>query len=154
MKQSSVVVKGIGVFVVAGLVLGAMVRFQSVQAQDRRDPAVEQFQPPPGPPGAPGFPGVPGAPGFGQPGAPMGRPMMGGGAAIAVAGESVYVVQGNSLYKFNADDLRLIKRVTLEAGPPPGRPGVEGRPDRPRGEGDRRPEGERRRDGEGEKDER
>jgi hypothetical protein len=146
MKQSAVVVKWVGVLVVAGLVLGAMVRFQSAQAQDRRDPAVEQFQPPPGPPGA--VPGAPGEP-FGPPGGPLGRPMMGGGVAIAVAGESVYVVQGNSLYKFNADDLRLIKRVTLEAGPPPGRPGVEGRPARPRGEGDRRPEGDRRRDGEG-----
>lgn len=129
MKQSSVVVKWVGGLVVAGLVLGAMVRFQSAQAQNRQDPPVVQVPPPPGPPGEPGF--VP-------PGAPVGRPMM-GGAAIAVQGESVYVVQGNSLYKFNADDLRLVKRVTLEPGPPPGRP---------RGEGDRRPEGERRREGE------
>ncbi|MCS6863059.1 MAG: hypothetical protein NZT92_22365 [Abditibacteriales bacterium] len=135
MKQSSVVVKWVGMFVVAALVLGAMVRFQSAQAQNRRDPAVEQFQPPPGPAGEPGF--VP-------PGAPVGRPMMGptSGVAIAVAGESVYVVQGNSLYKFTADDLRLVKRVILEPGPLPGRPGVEGRPDRPRGEGERRRDGE------------
>lgn len=146
MKQRSVVYRWVAVMGIAVLVLGAMMRFQSAQAQERD--AFQQGQPP-----APGFPQPPGG-GFGGGGGfAGGRPMMGpmgGGSAIAVSGDSVYVIQGNSLFKFAANDLRLVKRVQLEMGPPPGGPGgpgFEGGPRRPGGEGERRRDGDRK-DGE------
>lgn len=39
--------------------------------------------------------------------------------AIAVAGDAVFVVKGNTLYKFSADDLSLIAKAELEEEPPP-----------------------------------
>jgi hypothetical protein len=68
--------------------------------------------------------------GFGGPG--MGRPMRPpSSGALAVSGKYVYVLQGNSLFQFSAEDLTQLKKVDLpaetfplpEAPPPP--PGLE-----------------------------
>jgi len=90
------------VYVVIGIVaLGVLATAISVYAQ-----------PPAG--GAPG--GAPGG-GFGGPGGGRGGfmgMMMGGGPAIAVAGDSVYVVYMGTLFKFNADTLEEIAQVQLK----------------------------------------
>ncbi|MDQ3812432.1 MAG: cytochrome c [Armatimonadota bacterium] len=39
-----------------------------------------------------------------------------GGTAVAVAGSFIFVVQGNTLYQFALDDLRLIRQVSLNQG--------------------------------------
>ena len=85
-------------------------------------------------------------------GGPGGMPLLGGGrggAALAVSGEYVYVLHGNTLYQFAAEDLKLVKKVTLEEdrpmGPPMGPPGGERRdfggrrPGGPRPPGGERP---------------
>ena len=46
-------------------------------------------------------------------------PIMGGAAAIAAAGEYVYVVQGNTLYQFSANTLKLRNKAQLATTPPP-----------------------------------
>jgi hypothetical protein len=55
---------------------------------------------------------------------------MGGGAAIAVAGESVYVIYMGTLFKFNADTLEEEAQVRLQPQglPMGGRPGAPGAP--------------------------
>lgn len=69
--------------------------------------------------GGPGFQG--GMPGMGQGGPPMGG---GGGAAIAVADGKVFVVQGPTIYKFDAASLELeLKTTFLERPAGPGAPG-------------------------------
>ncbi len=42
---------------------------------------------------------------------------MAGPPAIAVAGDAVYVVKGNTIYKFSTDDLSLIAKSQLEELP-------------------------------------
>jgi hypothetical protein len=54
--------------------------------------------------------------------------MMGGGTAIAVSGDSVYVVYMGTLFKFNADTLEEVAQVQLKPAAlanlrPPGAPG-------------------------------
>ncbi len=48
---------------------------------------------------------------------------MGGTPAIAVADGAVFVVQGGTLYKFNAETLELLGKVTFEQPPVWGAPG-------------------------------
>lgn len=75
-------------------------------------------QPPAG--GAPG--GGPGGPGGGR-GDFMGMMRMAGGGAIAVHGESVYVLFMGTLFKLNADTLEIEAQVQLR---PQGLPGPMG----------------------------
>ncbi len=104
-------------------------------------------QPPPGQPPAPGFqpplPGQPPMPGQpfqpGQPPMPGGpfppmMPMPGPSVAIHATSDYVYVVRGNTLFQFDARDLKLLKRVELEERRPhPGalRPPGAGQPPQP-----------------------
>ena len=104
--------------------------------------------PPPGPGDERGFERGRGGPRGRRPGGPgmpgMNRPFPGarGGAALAVHGDHVYVLSGNTLYQFAAEDLGLVKKVTLQEerpfGPPrgPRRGPGEGRPDGRRPPGD------------------
>lgn len=58
-------------------------------------------------------------------------PMMGGmcsmtgSSAVTVSGDTIYVVKGNSLYKFDRD-LKLVKRAELEPGSGMPRQGMMG----------------------------
>jgi len=84
-------------------------------------------QPGPAPGGAPGG-------GFGgRGGGFMG--MMGGSTAIAVSGDSVYVVFMGTLFKFNADTLEEVAQVRLrpEGMPMMGPGGAGGAPPAPPG---------------------
>ncbi len=78
----------------------------------------------PGPPAGPGqrefrFPGL-GRPGGSGP-MPMG-PAGGGSVALAAHGDYVYVLRGNTLYQFAAEDLKLLNKVRLEEERPMPRP--------------------------------
>ena len=87
-------------------------------AQEGRPPAAAPA--PPMAPGAPGAaplqPGMPGGPAGQQP-----RPMMAqrapfrsmGPVAVSAAGNLVYVVFDGALYQFQADGLKLVKKVPL-----------------------------------------
>lgn len=93
---------------------------------DQGAPPDEGFQPRPQPGfqprlGGPGGPGGPG--GFGGPGFNLRTAGLRGGGALAVSGEHVFVLYGNTLYQFAADDLKLIKKVTLQQERPFGPPG-------------------------------
>ena len=70
----------------------------------------------------------------------MGMRGMMGSVAICVAGEHVYVVKGNTLYKFKAEDLTLVAKVALEKVPERG--GPSGRGERRGGQGRERPDAE------------
>lgn len=65
----------------------------------------------------PGFPGGPGAL------SPFARAA--GAADLRIHGDHVYVLHGNTLYQFAAEDLKLVKKVSLQEeprfGPPAGR---------------------------------
>lgn len=89
----------------------------------------------PGGGGQGGFPGGPGGQGGGFPGGgPMG--MMrgpGGGASLTATDKYVYVLQGNMLYQYSVDGLKLTAKVQLpqqQGGPggPGGFPGGPGGP--------------------------
>ncbi len=87
-------------------------------------------QAPPMPPGAGGYGGQPAGPPPGGPGpGGMGgmmsggmRPgMMGGGMsmpAITAAGEYIYVVQGNTIYQYNAKTLKFVNKAPLPIATP------------------------------------
>ena len=80
-----------------------------------------------------GFGGGAGGAGGGFGGAGGGFGGVAGAGSVAANNEFVYVLQNHTLYQFSADDLRLLKRVPLDAalGEPvePGRPAA-GRPGR------------------------
>lgn len=98
----------LGTVVVAGLILTSL----AVYAQDQ-----------------PGFQGGGQRPQRGDRGQFMGMmARMGGGTAIAVSGESVYVIYMGTLFKFNADTLEEEAQVRLQ---PEGMPGMGGRPGAP-----------------------
>jgi hypothetical protein len=121
----------------AGAVIAAMIVLPGAAALGQPEPPregqAEPGQRPPLPPEGPG-----GFPGRGRgPGGPAGFGLPGGGpVALAVQGDYLYVVRGNTLYQFRIPGMALAKKVTLE----------EERPfapmDRPRGE----PRGEPRRE--------
>jgi len=70
--------------------------------------------------------GFQGGAGGGQPGANMFRAMMrgGGGTAIAVAGDAVFVVANGMLLKYDANTLELLAQVDLpQPAMPAGMPG-------------------------------
>lgn len=73
-------------------------------------------RPPQFPPDGPGGfqPGWSGPGGFGR----FGMAGGGGPAALAVQGDYVYVVRGNTLFQFQVNGLKLVKKVTLEEEPP------------------------------------
>ena len=98
----------VAVVLVAGVLL--FCRLQSAYAQAPPPPPGQPGQPPQGMPPTPGMEGRP----FNMGPRSMMMPgMMGGPAAITAAGESVYVVQGNTLYQFNAKTLKLTNKAQL-----------------------------------------
>lgn len=108
----------LGTVAVAGLILTSL----AVYAQDQ-----------------PGFQGGGQRP-QGRGGADRGAMMgmmarMGGGTAIAVTGESVYVVYMGTLFKFNADTLEEEAQVRLQPQGMPGMGGAPGAPGAPAGAG-------------------
>lgn len=132
-----------GFVVVAVLVAvgGALWLSQAARAQPAASEQLSLLeQPLTGQPPAPGLqPPMPGQPfPLGQPPMPGGplppmmMPMFGPPVAICATADYVYVVRGNTLYQFEAKELRLLKKVTLEEERPfPGsRPGF-GRPGEP-----------------------
>lgn len=71
----------------------------------------------------------------------MTRMMGSNSVAICAHGDYIYVVRGNTLYQFTAEDLQLVNKVQLEERPTMGRgPGGPGGP-RPGGPGGPRPGG-------------
>ena len=63
--------------------------------------------------------GNPGMGGFGG-GMMGGGMMMSGGTAITVAGQFIFVVQGNTLFQFALDDLHLVRQASLMPTMQPG----------------------------------
>lgn len=112
----------------------------AIAAAAPAETAQAQPQPPPGRPpmpggvgGAPPFPGPPpgfggafgfgfGGPGFGPP-FPLGSPP----TAMAVSGNSLYILRGNTVFKLDANTLQVQRQTELpppSEGPrPPGVPG-------------------------------
>ena len=125
-----------GLVLALAVLLGAVAVFRAVHALGQPEPRPEGQaepgqRPPQFPPEGPrGF--QPGGPG---PGGPARFGFVGGGpAALAAQGDYVYVVRGNTLYQFQAKDLKLVKKATLEEEPPfapMGRPKGEPRGARP-----------------------
>lgn len=140
------------------LAVGVVLLLESAEAQTRTRQTQQPGGADGGVGGAGGLGGVGGAPGGaggrgggGAGGAGGGFGGAGGGAggagggfgggfggvagtgSVAANNEFVYVLQNHTLYQFSADDLRLLKRVPLDAalGEPvePGRPAA-GRPGR------------------------
>ncbi|MDQ7780493.1 MAG: hypothetical protein RDV41_12425 [Planctomycetota bacterium] len=52
-------------------------------------------------------------PGGGERGGRLGA-MMGGGGTMCAIGSNLYVLRGSSLYKINADDLSIVKQISLD----------------------------------------
>lgn len=122
-----------GTALAAAALLAALAVFQTSPASGQPEPPREGQRERGG---RPQFP-----PDRGEGFPPRGAFMGGGPAALAVQGDYVYVVRGNTLYQFEVKGLTLAKKVTLEEEPsmaPQGRPRGEGRGE-PRGE----PRGER-----------
>ena len=100
------------------LVVLALVVAVAAIITSKPNPAAAQM--PPAMDEAPPPPPEPGPENYMQPPPPQTRwtrpsPMMGmassGAAAIAAAGEYVYVVQGNTLYQFSARTLKLVNKT-------------------------------------------
>lgn len=109
MKRPLFLAVSVGVTVLALVIVGGL-----VQGRAAAQPA------PPEGPDQPGRPGIPGG------GMGLMMRMMPVPGSLAVTDKYVYVLYGNTLYQFDAEDLTQLNKVTLEVEMPPFPPGMGG----------------------------